>query len=71
MTAALADPYVAGLLDVRVGSPLLSMERTVYADEGRPVEFVHALYRTDLSSYMVHLTRGEDAPGKTNRRKQK
>ncbi len=71
ITAALADPYVAGLLDVRVGSPLLSIERTVYTDEGRPVEFVHALYRTDLYSYMVHLTRDDDAQRKAKGKKQK
>ncbi len=71
ITAALADPYVAGLLDVRVGSPLLSIERTVYTDEDRPVEFVHALYRTDLYSYLVYLTRDDDAQGRAKGRKPK
>jgi GntR family transcriptional regulator len=63
--AELADPYVASLLEVRIGSPLLSIERTVYADDGRPVEYVHTLYRSDLYSYSVYLTRdGEKKKGK-------
>lgn len=71
ITAVLADPYVAGLLDVRVGSPLLSIERTVCTDEGRPVEFAHALQRTDLYGYVVHLMRNEDDQPKNRGRKQK
>ncbi len=66
ITAALADPYVAGLLDVRVGSALLCIERTVYTTEGKPVEYVHVLYRTDLYSYTVYLTR-DRANGKKPR----
>ncbi len=57
ITAELADPYVAGLLKVRIGSPLLSIERTVYDADGKPVEYVHTLYRSDLYSYSVYLTR--------------
>ncbi|MFN0121841.1 MAG: GntR family transcriptional regulator [Blastocatellia bacterium] len=57
ITAALADPYVAGLLDVRIGAPLLSIERTVFTVEGRPIEYVHTLYRSDLYGYTVYLTR--------------
>ncbi len=72
ITAALADPYVAGLLDVRIGSALLSIERTVYTDTGRQVEYVHVLYRTDLYSYTVHLTRDEiAAPAKQKPRSRK
>lgn len=57
ITADLADPYVAGLLDVRVGAPLLSIERTVYTEGGRPVEYVHVLYRSDRYNYTIYLTR--------------
>lgn len=57
ITAALADPYVAGLLNVRIGAPLLSIARTVFADDGRPLEYVHTLYRSDLYGYTVYLTR--------------
>jgi GntR family transcriptional regulator len=55
--AELADPYVAKLLDVRVGTALLSIERTVYTDENKPVEYVHTLYRSDLYGYSVKLVR--------------
>ena len=61
ITAALADSYVASLLDVRIGSALLCIERTVYSDKGKAVESVQVLYRTDLYSYQVYLTR--DEPG--------
>lgn len=61
--AELADPYVAKLLDVRVGTALLSIERTVYTDQKRPVEYVHTLYRSDLYGYSVKLVR--DLPKKT------
>ncbi len=57
ITAALADPYVAGLLNVRIGSPLLSIERTVFTMDDRPIEYVHTLYRSDLYGYTVYLTR--------------
>jgi GntR family transcriptional regulator len=55
--AELADPYVAKLLGVRVGTALLSIERTVYTDKKRPVEYVHTLYRSDLYGYSVRLVR--------------
>lgn len=55
--AELADPYVAQLLDVRVGTALLSIERTVYTDKAKPVEYVHTLYRSDLYGYSVQLVR--------------
>jgi GntR family transcriptional regulator len=55
--AELADPYVAKLLDIRVGTALLSIERTVYTDKARPVEYVHTLYRSDLYGYSVKLIR--------------
>ena len=37
INAALADPYLAKLLNVRVGSPMLSIERAVYAGGAAPV----------------------------------
>jgi GntR family transcriptional regulator len=55
--AELADPYVAELLDIRVGSALLSVERTVYTDKGKPVEYVHTLYRSDIYGFSVYLKR--------------
>ncbi|MCS6874668.1 MAG: GntR family transcriptional regulator [Pyrinomonadaceae bacterium] len=55
--AELADAYVAQLLDVRVGTALLSIDRTVYALGSKPVEYVHSLYRSDLYGYSVKLLR--------------
>jgi len=63
--AELADPYVAKLLDIRVGTALLSIERTVYTDKARPVEYVHTLYRSDLYGYSVKLVR--DKKGKSKK----
>ena len=64
--AELADPYAAGQLGVRVGSPLLSIERTVFADDGKPVEFGHTLYRSDVHGFSVHLKR-ENNKSKKNK----
>lgn len=71
ITATLADPYLARLLDVRVGSPLLSIERTVYTDDNLPVEFAHVLYSADLHSYVIRLTRDKGAPQGTKSKKRK
>lgn len=58
--AELAAPYVAELLNIRVGSALLSIERTVYTDNGKPIEFVHTLYRSDIYGFSVYLKRDAD-----------
>lgn len=55
--ADVADSYVAPLLDVRVGAPLLKVERTVFDSRHRPVEYVSTLYRADKYSYAVVLER--------------
>ncbi len=69
--AELSDPYVSNLLGIRVGSPLLSIERTVFTEEGKPVEFVHALYRSDIYGISVHMHREKNGKksGKTNGKK--
>lgn len=58
--AELADPYVANLLEIPIGSPLLSIERSVYTVEGKPVEFVHTLYRSDIYGFSVYLKRDNE-----------
>ncbi len=55
--AELADPYVAELLNVRVGSALLSIERTVYTEAAKPIEFVHTLYCSDKYGFSVYFKR--------------
>lgn len=64
LTAKLADPVSAPLLDVQVGQPLIAVTR-ITADAGnRPVEHLDALYRPD--QYKVHLTMSREAGGSPN-----
>ncbi|HKQ76417.1 MAG TPA: GntR family transcriptional regulator [Blastocatellia bacterium] len=71
ITATMADAYLAKLLDVRVGSPMLSIERAVYSGDDLPVAFSQTLSGADLNSYAIHLTRGKPVPKgmKSRRRK--
>jgi GntR family transcriptional regulator len=62
ITATLADPYLAKLLDVRVGSPMLSIERAIYAGGASPIEFSQTLSSADLDGYAIRLTRSKAAP---------
>jgi len=55
--ATLADTVVARALDVRVGSPLLSIVRVVKDQTGSPVEHIRALYRPDKYQYKMTLSR--------------
>jgi len=55
--ASLADTEDARLLDIRVGAPLLSVDRIVYTDNGTPVDRVRTHYRSDIFSFAVHLRR--------------
>lgn len=71
ITAALADPYLAKLLDARVGSPMLSIERAVYAGGDAPVEFSQTLIAADLDGYVIRLTRGKALPQEKKSRKRK
>jgi len=57
ITATLADTLVAPRLKVRVGSPLLSVTRTVADQNGRPVEHINILYRPDRYQYRMKLAR--------------
>ena len=52
-----ADDEISQLLDIEVGSPILYKERTVYADDGTPVEFTHCYNRGDRYSLTVTLYR--------------
>ena len=55
--ATIADAHVAALLDIRVGDPLLKVERTVFDVKSRPVECVFVLYRADKYFFNVKLKR--------------
>ncbi|MBO1077822.1 GntR family transcriptional regulator [Roseomonas haemaphysalidis] len=55
--ATLAGPEVAGLLQLEIGAPLLSLTRLVEDEAGRAVEHLHALYRPDRFSFEMQLQR--------------
>lgn len=57
LEATVANETEAQLLGVKKGSPLLLRERTTFSLDGKPIEFVKALYRADRYRYLVHLTR--------------
>jgi len=71
ITATLADAYHAKLLDVRVGSPMLSIERSVYTGDDMPVTFSQTLSGADLYGYAIRLTRGKAAPKVMKNRKRR
>ncbi len=58
LTATLADPPIAGILGVPVGSPLIEVERVVRDETGTPVEFIRVLYRPDL--YRIEISMDHD-----------
>ena len=60
VNAVLADPVVAPLLGVDIASPLLSVNELVFDQNGRPVEYVAALYRPDRFNYRVNLAVPEE-----------
>lgn len=61
VSAALASPDAAEALGVSVGSALLSLRRVVRDAEGRGVEYLSALYRSDLFHLEMSMTRVGDA----------
>ena len=60
LTATLADPPIAGVLGIPVGSPLIEVERVVRDEAGRPVQFIRVLYRPDLYRFEISM---EHDPG--------
>lgn len=62
LSAQLADQVTGPALDVPVGSALLSLTRTVYDPDGRPVEHLSVLYRPDRYRYRMVLRRDREGP---------
>ncbi len=56
LDARLAEPAVAALLEVEEDSPILYKERTLYTEEGIPVEFLYCYNRGDLYSVTFNLS---------------
>jgi GntR family transcriptional regulator len=52
-----ADEEMAQLLGIEIGGPILYKERTVYAEDGTPVEFTYCYNRGDTYSLTIALSR--------------
>lgn len=52
-----ATEELASVLEIEAGAPILYKERTVYADDGTPVEFTYCYNRGDMYSLTVTLER--------------
>jgi len=60
-----ASPSVAPLLHIDPARPVLAMERTTYAHDGTPVEYVRSFYRADRIRLKVELhINGSNARGR-------
>ncbi len=57
LEARLADSELAKLMQINVGAPILFKERTIYAEDGTPVEFTYCYNRGDMYSLTVTLNR--------------
>jgi GntR family transcriptional regulator len=55
--ASFADEEVASHLGIAPGAPTLLMERTMYAEKGRPVELVNTFYEASLYKCSLQLKR--------------
>lgn len=64
ISARLADAQVAPLLGVAVGSALLAVRRLIHDEQGRPVQWLHGLYRPDRYEYQMQLSRVGDVDAK-------
>ena len=57
LEAVAAKKNEAVLLGLPPGSPLLRVLRVVFTPGGEPLEYVHALYRSDFYRYCIRLKR--------------
>ncbi len=57
ITAKLATPSQAGLLDMEPGDALLCIRRTVFAEDDCPVEYIEGFYRPDTYEHQMSLGR--------------
>ena len=55
--AALADEGDAGLLEVDVGTALITLERLTTSSAGRPLELLRSVYLPDYFRFTIELTR--------------
>jgi GntR family transcriptional regulator len=52
-----ATKELARLMEIKEGAPILFKERTIYADDGTPVEFTYCYNRGDIYSLTVSIER--------------
>ncbi len=57
LEAVVANQLEAELLQVDVGSPLLLLNSVSYLEDGRPMEYYHAVHRGDRSKFETELVR--------------
>ncbi len=55
--AVLANKDEAKLLEIPVGAPLILLDSVSYAENGIPVEYYHAVHRSDRARFEVNLVR--------------
>jgi GntR family transcriptional regulator len=58
IAAKAADKFIAGKLEIEVGSPVLFRKRFVYDKSGQPVEYNLGYYRADSFVYTIESRRG-------------
>lgn len=57
ISASLAGPEIAELLDMDVGSPLIALTRVVFGGQGEGLQYLEARYRPDRYSLHMDLVR--------------
>jgi GntR family transcriptional regulator len=57
LEARQADEDLADLLSMQVGAPILYKERTLFSEDGTPIEFLYCFNRGDMYSITVSLLR--------------
>jgi GntR family transcriptional regulator len=57
LEAVLADEYVARLLQIHKGAPLILLDSVVYLDDGRPIEYFRSYHRGGRARFAVNLIR--------------
>jgi GntR family transcriptional regulator len=57
LRARLPTEFEAEKLEIKRNLPVISMERTTFAPEGNPVEFLQSVWRSDKYEYEFSLTR--------------
>jgi GntR family transcriptional regulator len=62
LTAVLADASQAGVLGIRVGDPMIAIERITYDQTERPLEFSNDLFRGDRTRVTAWAYHSQDPP---------